>query len=638
MSTNNIILDVPIVLDTSGDVTIMANNIDISNANFVFNVIDSSVDASNLANTIFYADNSVNENYIYHIDETNLKTFSTQVHNTILDNLARFSLIGSTDTTYTPQNNTYTSSLSEHYIQYVASTLFGHPLAQAPINNEAAIQTQIESADVSNQIFNSFTTDLSYTDVTVDDISLSASVTGLVSAMFEQLLQYGGERFGTNDSSFNTFPIYKDDVIRFIVRIQGKINSSTSTSNTTNNFTNTEISLQKVYNYLIDSQFDENNPDQNSAFSHRPLYIDSVGDVRFKPKNWVVSLKLISTANPIYGLDTNYYSSLGTPVKFQVVGNKAYLDTPITSLYPTGHIHFALTRNITNATTTTASYESVVDIPIDITDNTDPIETYEASFNFISQNGGTDISYIELTLNENLQSLFKTYKKDHNANDFDNSMVLVTGNRFSLQNGRYDIDPSYNGNSHFIVDKEYIYFFANKNSTETSDITETFVYDISTSTTTDASYILTSTTTPTPPTRTLTVHNSNNQMDISNGTTSLHTYAPFIYIEDGVYSISNEYFSTTNMDMSVNGTEVQLYGDACMNSITDPNPFIMTYDLSNSNSTIATYSFIDTTPDPDVSYTVTISSSSNEIRFNNSFNDISNIIISGVDISYSSLF
>ena len=634
MSTNNIILDVPIVLDTSGDVTIMANNIDISNANFVFNVINSSIDASNLANTIFYADNnSENENYIYHIDETNLKTFSTQVHNTILDQLARFSLIGSTDTTYTPQNNTYTSSLAEHYIQYVASTLFGHPLAQAPINNEADIRTQIESADVSNQIFNSFTTDLSYTDVTVDDISLSASVTGLVSAMFEQLLQYGGERFGTNDSSFNKFPIYKDDVIRFIVRIQGKINSNTSTSNTTNNFTNTEISLQKVYSYLIDSQFDESNPDQTSAFSHRPLYIDSVGDVRFKPKNWVVSLKLISTANPIYGLDTNYYSSLGTPVKFQVVGNKAYLDTPITSLYPTGHIHFALTRNITNATTTTASYESVVDIPIDITDNTDPIETYEASFNFISQDGGTnDISYIELTLNENLQSLFKTYKKDHDANDFDNSMVLVTGNRFSLQNGRYYINPSYNSNSHFIVDKEYIYFFANKNSTETSDITETFVYDISTSTTTDASYI----STPTP-IRALTVDNGTYTMDISNGTTtSSHTYAPFIYIEDGVYSISNEYFSTTNMDMSVNGTEVQLYGDACMNSILDP--FIMTYDLTNSDSKIATYSFTHTTPDPDVTYTVTISSSSNDISFNDSFTDISSSITSGVDISYNSLF
>ena len=213
-------------------------------------------------------------------------------------------------------------------------------------------------------------------------------------------------------------------------------------------------------------------------------------------------------------------------------------------------------------------------------------------------------------------------------------MVLVTGNRFSLQNGRYDISGDYdNGvnNSHFIVDKEYIYFYADKNS---SDITETFVYDISTSTTTDASYISTSTT---PPTRALTVHNSNNTMDISNGTTtSLHTYDPFIYIEDGVYSISNEYFSTTNMDMSVNGTEVQLYGDACMNNIIDP--FIMSYDLTNSNSTIATYSFTDTTPDPDVTYTVTISSSSNDISFNDSFTDISNIITSGGDISYNSLF
>lgn len=428
----SITLDIPIIIDTSGDVQIFSEDLDISDANFIFaSVSNTSIDASNLANSLFFIDdNTGSENKLFKIDVDNMKTFATQVREELFDKNHKFTLVGSTHTAYAPRNSTYSSGIAEHFIQYIASVLFGHPLAQAPINNEQSIKTQIESADISNQIYTDFFVDISENDG-VSDSSGNESVNGIIQSLFEQIIVSAASRIYTGDASFNSFPIKVGDTIRFLLRIQGKISSDTS-KYSGGGFVGSIQDLNTVYSHLID-------PDTgNSMYSYRPLYTDADGNLCIKSKIWVISFELGGTPYPYYTLPTNTYTAIGTPLYYNVFGNKVYVDTSDTNYYPNdgNGVEFMMFRRDISEnyalSETDASYISYVNTTyVDGGIETDFSGTYIFNVSDETLNAGNDISLVKMSLDACLNEVYN--------NPTDQTLYLTTGRRFTILSGTYDI-------------------------------------------------------------------------------------------------------------------------------------------------------------------------------------------------------
>jgi hypothetical protein len=117
-------------------------------------------------------------------------------------NYTQFSKVGSS---FTPQN----SSICNHFLQYVASLLFGHPQAQAPIKNDAAILADLSGDDLGRQ----FITELSNNHV-------------VRHSMLEQLIDadVSNERFDySHNDTYHSYPFLDGDKIVFRVKMQGNL-------------------------------------------------------------------------------------------------------------------------------------------------------------------------------------------------------------------------------------------------------------------------------------------------------------------------------------------------------------------------------------------------------------------------------
>jgi hypothetical protein len=117
-------------------------------------------------------------------------------------NYTQFSKVGSS---FTPQN----SSICNHFLQYVASLLFGHPQAQAPIKNDSAILSDLSGDDLGRQ----FITELSNNHV-------------VRHSMLEQLIdaEVSIERFDySHNDTYHSYPFLDGDKIVFRVKMQGNL-------------------------------------------------------------------------------------------------------------------------------------------------------------------------------------------------------------------------------------------------------------------------------------------------------------------------------------------------------------------------------------------------------------------------------
>jgi hypothetical protein len=117
-------------------------------------------------------------------------------------NYTQFSKVGSS---FTPQN----SSICNHFLQYVASLLFGHPQAQAPIKNDAAILADLSGDDLGRQ----FVTELSNNHV-------------VRHSMLEQLIDadVSNTRFDySHNDTYHSYPFLDGDKIVFRVKMQGNL-------------------------------------------------------------------------------------------------------------------------------------------------------------------------------------------------------------------------------------------------------------------------------------------------------------------------------------------------------------------------------------------------------------------------------
>lgn len=125
--------------------------------------------------------------------------------------------------------NAGTAKMGEHVIRWIASTLFGHPLAQAPISNDQLIVDNVNATTgefMGKQLYDALNADGAGAATEAD-----GSTNNLVLlSMFEQLVQAGRytDNSGAGDASGNSpadtngyvsFPYKAGDRISFLVKI-----------------------------------------------------------------------------------------------------------------------------------------------------------------------------------------------------------------------------------------------------------------------------------------------------------------------------------------------------------------------------------------------------------------------------------
>jgi hypothetical protein len=564
-----ILIDIPIVVDASANVTVLASEIDISSANFIFDTISTSISSDNLSNSLFYQDNDAvgEESNIFTYDATNLEAFTAELSDALTASGAEadLTLVGSTDTQYTNTNGVYTGTLGEHYIQYVASKLFGHPLAQAPINNETDIRDQIHSADISGQVYAQIAADLGVTPPSPP----GASANGLVLSIYETLVAAG--RIPANpDNVISPFPFEAGDILRFIIRMQGGIESGGGTyTDPSGNYVTDLTNISNLFNYLIDPDYGTS----TSVFSHRPLYKDG-SNVLVKPKNWVVAMSMDGSPSPYFSIPTNQYTAAGTPFFFTVVGNKLTVDVSDTDRYFPPNVDSFVFNRDTDAgalSATDASYVSNVD---GFDDDLNPYSETYILFAERTADVQEDVSAIQLDMSTtvlnlwNLTNTARTGQLDR--------LQLVPGVFYTPPNGKYTL---LNGAVDAgVMDICNIYLYADVSGSGDA----TYVY--SQGGTTDASTVYV---------------DNNDEVDLSsNGDihfdqfSGIDSFQPFYYIPDGTYDISsatgaiNTAFDDVS-DMEVSLNTLTLYNPDLV-AINDP--FELTYVDLSSNYQVATYS------------------------------------------------
>jgi hypothetical protein len=153
---------------------------------------------------ISFVETSTLKNHINLLNSTNnLRTLQlVSVDGQGGPNYTQFSKVGSS---FTPQD----SSICNHFLQYVASLLFGHPQAQAPIKNDTAILADLSGDDLGGQ----FITELSNNHV-------------VRHSMLEQLIDadVSNERFDySHNDTYHSYPFLDGDKIVFRVKMQGNL-------------------------------------------------------------------------------------------------------------------------------------------------------------------------------------------------------------------------------------------------------------------------------------------------------------------------------------------------------------------------------------------------------------------------------
>jgi len=113
--------------------------------------------------------------------------------------------------------------LGERLLEIIAYTLFKHPMAKAPISNDAQIKgKQITIVEGVKEQFN------------MDE--------NIRKSLVEQLFSQDPTRFSADDSHDNPVPIQKDDVIQFMIKYTGSTKSNQKTPDQTDiDFTTNDV-------------------------------------------------------------------------------------------------------------------------------------------------------------------------------------------------------------------------------------------------------------------------------------------------------------------------------------------------------------------------------------------------------------
>lgn len=216
-------ITIPIVLDASASAQIFAETLSVSDSSYVFTANSSSLTYEDLSGFLRYIDQD---------DGTQLFTYQSAYETTVQDDL--HADISNINMSYNASasvdfpnsvSSLVDSTLGEMLIKYIASALFGHPEAQAPIKNDATI---LQAVQTDSDIHGQFTTELTAgltADATTD---ASGATNEVVQSIFEQIVNYDLEnddgRFDmSHTDTYVGMPFQSGDTIIFLINMTGNV-------------------------------------------------------------------------------------------------------------------------------------------------------------------------------------------------------------------------------------------------------------------------------------------------------------------------------------------------------------------------------------------------------------------------------
>lgn len=258
-------ITIPIVLDASASATIFSEAQPTTDASYVFTMNSSSLTAAKLSSFLQYIDQD---------DDTTLFTFSstskTDVENGLHADISNQSLtyVASPTSEHFPNHVSgavANATLGEMMVKYIASVLFGHPEAQAPIKNDSAI---VQAVQTTSNIHGQFVTELSEGLNADAATAADGSRNEIVLSIFEQLVAYSSEndatagtavdsnRFGdaSHTAEYKGIPFQTGDTIIFLVNMSGSLGTDDQNSVGNNFSANTVPGITTLF---------ANNPDLN---------------------------------------------------------------------------------------------------------------------------------------------------------------------------------------------------------------------------------------------------------------------------------------------------------------------------------------------------------------------------------------
>lgn len=245
---SNYTITVPIVLDASGDANIFSEDIVTTDVSYVFTMNAGNIAATDLSDFVAYIDDN-SDNTLFAYSESAKSTVKTQFDTDISQtNLVHNINDGASFPNHTPAVENAT--IGEMLVKYIASVLFGHPEAQAPIENDQSIVDQVQvSSNLGQQFVDALSAGLNDLDGS-GNATVSAE-NEVLQSIFEQLISFSSEtdgdegtspdsnRFGNRDDTgvYHGLPFLTGDTIIFLVRMKGSINQDNTSYNLDPEFT-----------------------------------------------------------------------------------------------------------------------------------------------------------------------------------------------------------------------------------------------------------------------------------------------------------------------------------------------------------------------------------------------------------------
>jgi alpha-tubulin suppressor-like RCC1 family protein len=233
-SSGNVSIFLPYVFDLSANGVVFGEEVQGISADYYLeeDVSKSILTVSLLKAALKYKDD-LDSLYSNDLSSEELPVPSQQSLTNITSNMNR--IVDVSNLKYWQGSNNYTNSatsfstasLGEHYIQYIASVLFGHPQAQAPIKNDEQIIIDLSNCNIGGQFGG----------------SSGLSDLGVRKFIFEQLVNNSkntsnasGSRFDISDtdptpsSGYVSYPFEEGDEIIIRIRMSGGLDTDSATA------------------------------------------------------------------------------------------------------------------------------------------------------------------------------------------------------------------------------------------------------------------------------------------------------------------------------------------------------------------------------------------------------------------------
>jgi hypothetical protein len=216
-SGSNAVITLPFIFDLSAqDITVFGESVTITDASFN---LTTQLSLSSFRNSLLYKDNESGDMDISFIAQTALQdeinllncTSATSASGralTLAGLVIDYSQFSKGNPGSYPPNP---SSLANHFLQYIASLLFGHPQAQAPIKNDTDILTDLSNDNLGQQ----FVTELGNSQAVRHSILEQLINSDVSSLRFD---------ISDNQGSYLPYPFISGDKIVFRVKMQGNLN------------------------------------------------------------------------------------------------------------------------------------------------------------------------------------------------------------------------------------------------------------------------------------------------------------------------------------------------------------------------------------------------------------------------------